>query len=133
MNRAYLGRRAARRRRADWSRRRALGSGCVDIEPRKKYEQESSGDYPRPSRPADALPRHTPYFFQRLYIHSKVHAAPDYSETGMSLSSELEVTLLAGPYNDLVISNQCVSNHSESPGNRPPPTKTDHRLLTTVY
>jgi len=55
-----------------------------------------------------------------------VHAAPDYSEAGMSLSSELEVTLSAGPYNDLVISNQCVSNQSESRRTGRGLTKTDH-------
>ena len=92
-----------------------MGSDCVDIEPRKKYERESSGDYPRPSRPADALPRHTPYFIQRLYIRNRVHAAPDYSEVGMSLSSELEVTLSAGPYNDLVISVSVISPKAGEP------------------
>ena len=45
----------------------------------------------------------------------------------MSLSSELEVTLLAGPNNDLVNSNQCVSNHSESPRN---PAGPSQKLIT---
>jgi hypothetical protein len=41
----------------------------------------------------DAPPRRTPNFVYRVYIHNRAHAAPDYNELGIGVSSPPRLAL----------------------------------------